>query len=610
MARIAPVPEITGRTEGLPTVYQRPVATPQGQGAGFGDVLEQGAAVGRQYLDEVNRNAVQGVTGQARNALDADILDPKTGYLSTRGEAAMAARSKALGDYDKKLNDLNAGLSTEQQKMFAPHAQSLREQAFGHVIQHEAHEQESYAQANYRGNVDSAVTVMERPSVVASPKAIQTQIDSLYQAGIDEAKRRYGPNASKEAIASVVTPELQRAAYSGMQTAVALAESADNPALASDAFKVLGPKLVTAHQEHYAAVIQGLQAKKAIKDAATAAVNPAATSVPVPGGAPVVRYDPTKVSANLVKSKDSPYLPEIQKAVKARQDVGDAQWNDTVTKIYTDAFSEGQDPATADFDLARVSIEKRTWLSRYAPQELDKLRMISERGDKAQRTKDSHEALNKLRYAVATDKEPFLAMSVPDYRKFITDLGVVGNDQKDALTLYDHTQKGGLTERVGTTVREHLEAALPGPTNAKKRERLFPLVYAKAQKFAQDWQRDTEGKIPDTDKIGKVADFELRKVKVAGAGLFGYFDTTARQIEAETTPEFRGRGLTPADAAAIEAAIPTPPPRTSPPQAAAVPAAVRTAPVAPTATARRPQRTVGGVTKEWNGAAWVAPGSP
>jgi flagellar hook-basal body complex protein FliE len=113
MARIPVVQDPSVRTEGLPTPYARPFATPQGQGAGFGDVLEGAARVASDYVQEARQKAdaasIQGAWGQAQDALNKTILDPEKGYSSLRGSDAMAGREKALGTYNKALDGINEG---------------------------------------------------------------------------------------------------------------------------------------------------------------------------------------------------------------------------------------------------------------------------------------------------------------------------------------------------------------------------------------------------------------------------------------------------------------------------------------------------------------------
>src|SRR3954467_1129410 len=153
MARIPVVQEPSVRTEGLPTPYARPFATPQGQGAGFGDVLEGAAHVASQFeqdaRDRANLAATDGAWGAGKQVLNIKVKDPDpngVGYARLAGKDAMDARTQTVETVNKSLDEVNAKLNPEQQRMFASRLQALKEEAFNHIVSHESTQQNRYTQ--------------------------------------------------------------------------------------------------------------------------------------------------------------------------------------------------------------------------------------------------------------------------------------------------------------------------------------------------------------------------------------------------------------------------------------------------------------------------------
>src|SRR5712671_2018495 len=230
----------------LPTPYQSTAGvTPEAFGAGAGRSIERIGGVAhdlyqqeRQYADTA---AVLGAEARAKDALNKIILDDQTGYRSLHGADAVAGRDPALQQFQKAVTDAGSTLTNDAQRLhFDRLAQTIQEEGFRWAIHHDVTEQERYAQSNFRGNVDQTMVTMENPAIVSDKAALAKQIDSLFQTGIEEARRRYGQGASKDAIASVVVPELQKAAYGTMQAAVGMSESSGNPDFAKQALDQVG----------------------------------------------------------------------------------------------------------------------------------------------------------------------------------------------------------------------------------------------------------------------------------------------------------------------------------------------------------------------------------
>lgn len=597
MARIPVVQEPSVRTEALPTPYARPFATPQGEGAGFGDVLQGAAHVASQYVQEARQKAdaanIQGAWGAGQDLLNKKILDPQNGYSALRGKDAMDARDKVLADYNKGLEEINAGLTPEQQTMFAPHKRVLQEQGFTHSISHESVEMERYAQGNFKGNIDSTMETMQQPSVIASPVDLKANVDKLYQATIDEGKRRFGTGASKEAIQSVVDPALQTAALGGMQSALQQAEQAGDPTIASNAFGVLGKYLLKNHQKQIGGMVEALTAKAAIQSGAQGIIGGATDSVILPDGGQVARVDGGKVASGVANLKDdTPHLSEIQDTVEKKQARLGKVWDGATGTVYQRV--EGAAMLGGGFDLDRAKAVDKEWLRVNAPDLLRKLQKEDDRGSRVERDLESKEAWSSLAADMAAHPDLYKEKSAPEFTKLSVEMGVGPLDRIKALKLFTDVQKAGQSEKVNTTVSEQLLKALP---NSKtQREKLQGPLLDAATKFVEDWKAGSEGKLPPTEKIRAFVDTELGNVRVAGTGWI--WQDRARRIEAERNPAYAGKELVPTD--------------TNPPVAPVMPVRgeVPVQAATPVAAPRQPPMPGGVHITNGKQTGWLPPGKP
>jgi hypothetical protein len=556
MARIPVVQEPSVRTEGLPTPYARPFATPQGEGAGFGQLLEQGAGVAAQYLQEARQKAdaanIQGAWGAGQDLLNKTILDPEKGYSSLRGDDAMKGREKFLGDYNKGLDQINEKLTPDQQRMFEPHLRALREQGFTHTISHESVEMERYAQANAKGNIDSTMETMQMPQIIADPVQLKAQVDKLFQASIDEGKRRYGTSASKEALSSVIDPALQTAALGGMQAALAQAQAAGDPTIASNAFGVLGKYLLKNHQKQIGGMVEALTAKKAIADGAQAVISGATTSVILPDGGQVARVDGGKVAGGVADLKDdTPHLSEIQDAIEKKQARLNKVWDAAAGTVYQRV--EGDALKGGGFDLDRSSAVDKEWLRKNAPDLLLKLQKEEDRGTRAAATRESHDAYSELMLDMDARREFYKDFSVPQFGKWAIDHGVAGLDLDKARKHFADVQKGGLSETINKTVAESLMNVFPDDKETQKH--LQGDLLDATKEFVENWQKATQGQTPKTKDIRQFVEAELVSGKVKD--VHWYYDPRVTRLEYQRTNAYRGKSFEPFDTAAKT--IPEPP---------------------------------------------------
>lgn len=576
MARIAAVPEPSAETDRLPTPYQAPYVTPEGEGAGFGRVMEQAGTVLAGYAkdakERADTTAEVAAFANGQHVINSAVTDDRTGYVSLRGKDAIDARDKTLETVNKQLDAVNSGLSPDQQRRFAPRLQQLKEETQRTVINHESREIQAYSTAQYKGAVDETVKSMQAPDVVTDPDSLQAKVSNLYQVGIDEAKRRYGQNASKDAISAVVTPELQNASLAAMQAAVAQADAAGDPTIAKKAFDVLGKYMVTNHQQQFAKFVGALTAKDEISKNSRGIVASSVDSVPVPGADPVARVDDTRFAKILATiAPDSKYAAEIEAAANKQRETLGKVWNAAAGTVYHRVESDAMQGG--GFDLSRAKTADVEWLRINDPDAHLKLIHEDQKGDKAATSQASAEAYSSLAADMAAHPDVYKEMSAPQFTKLSVDQGVGARDRVKALNLFEATQKAGLSEKINATVRDQILSALPNTGDAPDRDALHGPVLDAATKWVDNYKAGAEGKLPKTDEIRQFIDSELATVKVVGSSGRFWPDGTVRRIEYERNAAYRGLTAVPVDPSVqtapaipqVQAATPVAPPARQPP---------------------------------------------
>lgn len=608
MAGIPGVPDPRAATAPLPGVYEQPYASAEAQGAGVGRLVERGAQMAGDFAREAKAKAdmsqVLGAVASGKDALNKIILDDQSGYSSLRGADAMAGRQKALEAFDKSMAQARARLTDDQRRMFEPHALSIHEQAFSHVISHEAQEQERYSQAQFRGNLDATMETMQKPAILSDSGALRLQVDSLYQAGIDEARRRYGADASKDAISAVVTPELQKAALGGMQAALAQAEQSGDPTVAQNALKTLGGYLITGHQKQFAGMVEAMTAKVVILADARRIVGGSVESLAVPGGDPVAQVDGAKFAALIAAiPDDAPHREEIVKAAEASRDRLQKALDGAVSKVVSRVLAAGDPDATGDFRLDRpsVSAADRQWLRRVDEKKLIALRDMEDKGRRQTTREDDHQSQRNYNNLIT---------QMMDAKARRQDWGQMSPDEFRSRLLDDSQYPGGFTDKwtkaansafaklkgeigkpeepIQASVNEVLKAVFKTNPNGAK-DYVGP-VHDAIVRFIDSEKQKHNGVAPDIATVRAFGEKELAKGSITKIGEApGWLDfNSTRLVDFERKPEFAGKQF-------------------NLPGAAPIVRGPGGAVVAPPATVadRRPRRTVGGETRVWNGSAWV-----
>lgn len=599
MARIPTVQEPSVQTERLPADYSRPFATPQGQGAALGGVMEQGAHVASQYavdaIDRANVAATDGAWGAGKQVLNIKVKDPApdgVGYARLRGKDAMDERTRTVETVNKSLDEVNASLNPEQQRMFAPRLQSLKEEAFNHIISHESTEQNRYTQQLFQGTSDSIMQEMQMPDALKDPVKLAQKRRDLMQVGINRAKETLGKNASSEAIQSVLVPDMQQAALGTMQAALQEAERTGDPTIAQNAFKVMGKDLLKNHQKQIGGMVEALTAKKAIADGAQGVIGAATDSVILPDGGQVARVDGGKVAAGVANLKDdTPHLSEIQDTIEKKQARLGKVWDGAVGTVYDRV--EGDSLKGGGFDLDRASAVDKEWLRQHAPGLLHRLEKEDERGTRATATRESHDAYSELMLDMDANKEAYKEMSVPEFGQVAVKRGVGGLDLDKARKHFADVQKGGLSETINKTVAESLTNVFPDDAETRKHLQGDLLDATKA--FVEDWQKNTKGQTPKTKDIRQFVEAELVSGKVKD--VHWYFDPRVTRLEYQRTDAYRGKSFEPLDATA----------KTIPEPAAGQPEVQTSTPVA---APRQPPMPGGVHITNGTQTGWLPPGKP
>lgn len=568
MARIAPVPDPSVRTEGLPTAYARPFATPQGQGAGFGDVLEGAAHVASQYeqdaRDRANNDALNGAIADGKLIVNTKVRDPDpngVGYAALPGDAAIKARDKTIATVNQSLDERNSKLTPEQQRLFEPHLRALKEEAFSHIISHESEALRSVGQANFRGGVDATMQTMQSLDVLKDSTALEKQRSDLYQLGINRAKALYGNNASSEAISAIVAPELQTAALGTMQAALAEAEKAGDPTIAENAFKVVGKDLLKNHQKQISGMVEALTAKKTIADGAKDIIGGSVSSTMVPGGNSIALVDGDRFAAKVAAIPlDTPHREEIVKAAEDSRKRLDAAKDAAVGTVVQRILKGGDPQAIGDFRLDRpgVSAADRMWLRDVDEKKLIALRDMQDRElRKSQRDIDLQSQRNYNN----------LITMMRDEVQRRTVWGPMSPDQFRAKLLDDDTFPGGFSEKVTkqalgafntlknevgkpqepvqSAVSEIIKAAFKGNQNAAK-DYIGP-IHDEVAHFITSEKQKHNGVAPDLAAVRAHGLEQLARGAITKVGeVPGFFDfNSTRLIDFLRKPEFVGKQFNP-----------------------------------------------------------------
>lgn len=494
--------------EAMPTPFQAPDVSPQAAGAGVGQALEQGAqALDESYKQErakADAAAALGGLGQANGVFNSEVLDAQNGYLSLKGEAALAARDKTLQRVGERISQIRAGLANDnQRRAFDAHAVGILQQA-NHVVQsHFGQQRDQFYHEQFLGQVGALDQRIQ--AVAGDPTLTGSAMDDVRTAARVRAAQLglSGHDAENFAL-----PYVQKAAIDGMEAAT----STGNADIAKAALDKLGPSLLN-HQHHYAALVTAMQQKQQVGAYARAAVAGAVTMVVIPGGQRVPRLDATKLSATLADvAPDDPLAAEKVKAVETQQAVLNKVWDQTVAQRVASAETAGTDPQSGEFSMGRVSTADRLWLQQNAPAELIKLRTLDARAQRLDSREIKLASQTNYTTVLADMIDPdrrqavYGSMSIEQFSKALNDEeqfpgGFLPADKAKALGEFKRIKAaaGKPTEAIPAVVNDVLKEVFPAAPNNR-------IKYAGPLKDAvQGWvdqQRAANaGKVPDQDKI-------------------------------------------------------------------------------------------------------------
>lgn len=569
--------------QALPTPYSNARVSPDAAGEATGQALQQGGNVLQEIVHHarVKADTVANEDGYSRvqGSLNARIFDPKTGYLGLKGTDAApppgtaidAAHPAPIDQYlqafNKDIDGVMSGLANDDQRReLGWRVARLREAGTRAALEHERQQQGVVGAAVHAGAQDAAVQAAA--NVASNPNATDEDLRTPFRDVVENSKLaavgRFGQSATDQMIKSVALPDLQRAGLAAMKSAL------DSPNVGIDRAKkifglygdYLGPQ-----KGHFEAVLAQMQSEAGTARQALGALQPALTPVVLPGGDPakpvtVQRIDYTKLSTVGMS-------PDAAKLVEQQQANYEKLWTQTVGQVVENAKTAGT--TNGVFTYMHVPVETRTWLDRNDPTGSIALKALEDREDARARAADradARELFNQQRddssaaaslvsaQIVDKDHRDKVLKTTPE--EFQVQL-MKGRDldgdplpaplmQKHLAAVvktYRQAQKDAaanqLDEKPEATVKAAIaRAADDDPDTIKDlNARYFSSLAEKAKALIAS----KKGSVT-TEDLAKYIDRELATGTVKGSGIV--FDDSARRIESETLPKYRGKQFVPA----------------------------------------------------------------
>jgi hypothetical protein len=563
-----PVPSFSDvRTEApLPGPMQDPgIANPNTFGAGYGEAIQNSADLAGiiywRAKHAADESAVTAAAAKGQNALNDLVLNPDpngAGYYRLQGADAMAARQPTLDAVDKQLAQIAAPLTPDQREMWQHVQTQIRDSAVHHIDSHEATQIHHVDVANTKGAADALSRSLQMPGIIADPQQVQDTLDKLDGVLTAGAKRQLGQSASPDAIRSVVSPVMQTAALDGMNAALA----SQDPGVAKAAYEKLSPYLGV-HERLFAGAVQRMANTKDIGTQAGTILGTGMTKVAMPDGGETVRVDAGKVLEGIGNlSPDNPLRDQVAAEAEKRQAKYGEAWKASVDRVAAGALTAGTDPATAKFDISKVSPAALEWLRQNAPKELIALgkedaraQRVDTRVDRAASAENYSDALTAL-YDPA-QKQDLMNLSMDGFQTSLLDEqkypgGFTAQDRVKLTKQFALMQKQGFDEKVGATVKEELKKAFPHDTD--EQDQRFGELLDRASTFVRQYGSagsPNEGKLPGTKEI---RDYVVNQLaQEPGTGIFGSDFGAKRRIDLP-------RQVAPIPTAAATPVAPTPPP--------------------------------------------------
>lgn len=194
------VPQYTPRVDTAPLQPGRITATPSPDafGASIGRGVQQ---VGDQVVQigaQERQRAISIQTQDAVNQAQRVKLELAAAAAQRRGKDAFGLPEQILPDYDKRIADIDGGLSTpEAREAFRQHAQGMRTELEDHTVRHMYQESRAYDGEVYKAAVESGMQGMV--GAADDPALLERERLRLHAAISDFADRNGAPPIAKQA---------------------------------------------------------------------------------------------------------------------------------------------------------------------------------------------------------------------------------------------------------------------------------------------------------------------------------------------------------------------------------------------------------------------------
>lgn len=579
MADIKPIFEQPPQTDRLPTPFSNVPYSPLGFGAGVGGGLQQFAeAASNLYAQSLERaNSARLMKEVGEFGLKADVLlhDPKVGVLNLQGEEALRAFDPAV----QKLKDIQtkteAVFPDEQQRaQFRAHSSGIMRAAVRQLYVHQADQGEKLEQlglvTTQHSMLNSAVKAVDQPS---ADSYTATAADATFAYWSHRANDQVATEKKREYVAAATGARLDR-----------LLANPDTAAAGIDLFQSRRDALPADRLDTYEKLTGALQKQREVNLQAAQVIVGATKAVPVPdgNGTQVPRVDATKLSAAVLGLPDSPNRDLVVKAIEQRQQVFDKVWNETVAQRVAAAQTQGTNAATGEFTLSKASMQDRVWLQENAPEKLIALRGLDARPRRVDSGEERTASKNALADVLLDMADPsrrgafYGPLSAPQFNLILNDQPLTGIDRRTAIIEFKKikAEAGKVQDTVLSVSKQTLAEAFPTQPNQAKK--YLPALVQDLHQFVDTEKARNNGKAPGDAEMRARTLFMLSRPPGEH-----WWNSPDRRIE-EMVKQSTEAAKTGTPLAPVQAATPLAP-------------------------ARRPTRTINGVTKEWDGSKWVAP---
>lgn len=557
MANVRPAESTVDPRGGGTPSFDVPYSS-EGEGGSLANSIQQAGSSFARAGDEVmqgimhakhlgDATQVTGMVGQGNQLLNDLVLDPKNGFSSKKGDAAMSSYDDAVKAVKEGIANIGKGAANpDQAKAWGIHADSLEKRALLLINSHTSQQRDIVATDRF----NTATTAITNQLALLDPLDPNTAgprlqgMASLRQLALARAQTmgiggtyQAADGSTRSGAEDFAAKYLQQ----GAQTIMDRTLATENGAVAKAAFQQLQPYL--GHlASHYAKPVQEAGDRQ-IADGLAIKLDRSTTSV-------MGKPNPDAAQAQLdhlfTAGKITPQVYEhAQGRLALRMNEKSNAWNKSVDQGFQQAYATAlsKDPQTGlpMVDLNRVPTGSPTtpgtqqWLQAVAPEKYDHLKLMTLRDT---RTEDKENApaaraarLNAY-YQLATNPEKFASMTPAAFtsefasRLAPKDFDSFGKVWTDHLAA-NAKETPGLPPAVLKTVLDVGRQAGVFPSGNRPPDKwsstqkaLYDQLNNKLIQEAQQFKQQN-GRPPKNEELQNMAVNHLVTVDAPGAGFFG-----------------------------------------------------------------------------------------